>query len=170
MAATTSLSIGTMTRPKCERPGESRGDLPLEGIPDQHAAIDQRHVQTQCSDHALEHFLVEPAEHHALEDQGAECDDCRAERDCQQPRQLELSIEIVEREATEHGELAVREVDHAHDAEQQREAERDQDIDAAERQTIDDHLTEHDRIGHHFELELQGLEHGDTGTDLCVQA
>jgi len=38
---------------------------------------------------------------------------------------MQVLHQVVEREGTEHRELAVRKVDHAHDAEQQREAERD---------------------------------------------
>ena len=49
---------------------------------------------------------------------------------------------VVERESPEHRELAMREVDDAHDAEQQREAERDQDIDRAQADAVDEHLAQ----------------------------
>ena len=50
--------------------------------------------------------------------------------------------QMEEGEGAEHGEFAVREIDDPHDAEQQRKAERDQDIDRAQPDTIDEHLTE----------------------------
>src|SRR5262245_50421222 len=50
--------------------------------------------------------------------------------------------EMEEGEGAEHGEFAVREINNPHDAEQQRKAERDQNIDRAQPDTVDEHLTE----------------------------
>ena len=56
--------------------------------------------------------------------------------------------QVEEGEGPEHRELAMREVDDAHDAEQQREAERDQDIDRAQADAVDEHLAQDCRIEH----------------------
>jgi len=56
---------------------------------------------------------------------------------------------VVERERAQHGELAVGEVDHAHDAEQQGEPERDQDVDRAQADAVDDDLAQDGDVEEH---------------------
>ena len=65
-----------------------------------------------------------------------------------EPGPVQVLHQVVEREGAEHGELAVGEVDHAHDAEQQREAERDQDVDRAQADAVDQDLSEDRDIQH----------------------
>src|SRR6476620_3920149 len=50
--------------------------------------------------------------------------------------------QMEKRKGAQHRELTVREIDDPHDAEEQREAERDQDIDRAQPDAVDEHLPE----------------------------
>jgi len=128
--------------------GEGRRNVALVDVPNEHRAEHQHHVEPEQADHAFEHALVEPAEHQPLEHHGGGGDADHAGRQRDHPRQLEVFHQMIKREGAQHGELAVGEVDDAHDPEQQREAERHQDVDRGEADAVDDDLSEDGDVEH----------------------
>jgi len=128
--------------------GKGRRNVALVDVPDQHAAEHQHHAEAEKADHALEHPLVEPAEHQPFEHHGCGRDAEHACRQRHQPGPVQVFHQMVERERAEHGKLAMGEVHDPHDAEQQGEAERDQDVDRAQTDAVDDDLSEDGDVQH----------------------